>query len=72
MKALEFRAVLDEDNSLKVPPEIAAQIRGEGAVRVIVVVPDADEDRAWAQITAEEFLEGYAPGDAIYDELPTG
>jgi hypothetical protein len=71
MKALEFRAALEADDSLKVPPEIAAQIRGEGSVRVIVVVSDASEDRDWAQLTAQQFLDGYAPGDAIYDELPT-
>lgn len=32
----------------------------------------AAEDQDWAQLTAEQFLKGYASSDAIYDELPTG
>ncbi len=30
------------------------------------------EDQAWAHLTAEQFLKGYAKSDAIYDELSAG
>ena len=70
MKTLEFRASLNPDRTLTVPPELAAQLRPEQPVRVILLVSDADEDGAWARLTAEQFLTGYADGDAIYDELP--
>ena len=72
MKTLEFQATLGADRSLKVPIEIASQIPGQGCVRVIVIVPDDDEDQEWSQLTVQQFLDGYAPGDSIYDELPAG
>jgi hypothetical protein len=28
-------------------------------------------DQDWALLTAEQFLKGYAPSDAIYDDLPS-
>ena len=30
------------------------------------------EDQDWTRLAAEQFLRGYAPSDAIYDELSTG
>jgi hypothetical protein len=33
-------------------------------------MPESTEDHEWARLTAEQFLQGYADGDAIYDELP--
>ena len=69
MKALEFQACLSSDDTLKVPPNVADQIGREQSVRVILLVPDQTEDRDWAQLTAQQFLKGYAEGDAIYDKL---
>jgi len=38
-------------------------------VRVILLIPSNDgEDADWSRLTAEQFLKGYAPGDAIYDK----
>ncbi len=31
----------------------------------------AAEDQDWAHLTAKQFLKGYAPSDAIYDDLPS-
>jgi hypothetical protein len=72
MKALEFVAHLDPDRTLRVPAEVAAQIHEEQSVRVILLVPEIDEDREWNALAAEQFLNGYADSDAIYDDLPTG
>jgi hypothetical protein len=30
------------------------------------------EGQSWAMLTAEQFLAGYADGDAIYDQLQSG
>jgi hypothetical protein len=68
MKTLEFEARISADRTLTVPPELAAQIQEEQPVRVILLVPDSAEDREWARLTAEQFLDGYAAGDAIYDD----
>jgi len=72
MKTLEFEASLNPDDSLTVPAEVAAQLKQAQPLRVIVVVPEPDDDeREWSRLTAEQFLAGYDEGDAIYDELPT-
>jgi hypothetical protein len=72
MKALEFRARVSANKTLDVPAEIAEQTPPEQAVQVIVLIPEAPEDREWAHLTTERFLAGYAEGDAIYDHLPAG
>lgn len=71
MKALEFQARLNRNRTLTVPAEVARQIPQEHYVRVILLVsePDTEDDKDWARMTAEQFLKGYAEGDAIYDQL---
>ncbi len=64
---LEFESQPNADGTLPVPPEIAAQLRGVEAVRVIVVLP-ITSDGDWAKLTQEQFLKGYADSDAIYDQ----
>ena len=33
------------------------------------MIPDDSEDEQWAELTAEQFLAGYADTDAIYDDV---
>lgn len=70
MKTLEFRAQLNSDSTLTVPAELAAQLEAHEPVRVILLVPDAGDNQDWSRLTADQFLGGYADGDAIYDDLP--
>lgn len=72
MTALEFQATLGPEGTLTVPAEVARQVPRERPLRVIVLFSDQDEGREWERFTAEEFLKGYAEGDAIYDQLPAG
>lgn len=72
MKALEFETSLSPNNTLHVPPNLAAQIPKEKPVQVIVLFPepsDAAEERDWRSLTHEQFLKGYSEGDSIYDSL---
>jgi hypothetical protein len=69
VKALEFEARLGTDANLRVPEELAAQIPKEGAVRVIVLVPENSEDLDWRRLTQEQLLVGYSESDSIYDAL---
>jgi len=71
MKTLEFQARLNRNRTLTVPPEVARQVPQEQYIRVILLVPESDveDDKDWARMTAEQFLKGYAAGDAIYDKL---
>jgi len=69
MKALEFEARLDTADNLRVPENLAAQIPKEESVRVIVLVPESNEDEAWRQLAQREFLRGYSESDSIYDAI---
>ncbi len=69
MKALEFQASLNEDRTLNVPDDIAGSIPLGHTVRVFILMPQSDSDQEWEQHAALEFGQGYADGDAIYDEL---
>ncbi len=72
MKTLEFRASLNPDDTLTVPPDVAAQIGPAQPLRVVLLIPELDEDTDWVHLTADQFLKGYADSDAVYDELPAG
>ena len=74
MKAVEFETLLKSDGSLEVPTELAGQIPKDRRIQVIVLFPessDRDEaaEAAWQRVTQEQFLQGYAEGDSIYDSL---
>ncbi|MEX2304059.1 MAG: hypothetical protein WD733_24150 [Bryobacterales bacterium] len=74
MKAIEFQANLNADDSLGVPKEVASQLPREKKLQVIVLVPDTAEtdeadDSDWPAIAREQFLAGYSDGDSIYDSL---
>ncbi len=72
MKAIEFRSQLNADNSLAVPAALADDIPSQCPLRVLVLIPETDEDRQWESLTAFEFGQGYAESDAIYDDLSSG
>jgi hypothetical protein len=69
MKALEFKAKLSKDSSLKVPESVASCLPKDEAVQVILLVPDAGDDLDWRQLTRHQFLAGYDDGDNIYDAV---
>jgi hypothetical protein len=72
MKVLEFHATLNPGDTLTVPNEVAAQVPRDEPLRVLVLIPDGDDERDWERLTAEEFAKGYADSDAIYDQLSAG
>jgi hypothetical protein len=71
MKTFQFQAEI-ENGALLVPSEVAKQLPQHSPLRVIIMVNDEDdeeEERAWIRFGTEQFLEGYAESDAIYDDL---
>ncbi len=72
MKAIEFQAQVNPDQTLKVPASVMGTIPVGQAVRVLILVPDNDTDKEWEYLAAEAFGQGYADGDAIYDQLSAG
>ena len=67
MKVLEFQTQITSAGTLKLPPDIAAQIPGDDRVRVVLVFGDSSEDADWKRLTADRFLAGYSQGDDLYD-----
>lgn len=71
MKAYEFPAHITADGKLELPDAVLPRSLKNQAVRVIVLLDETEnssEQTAWADLTASQFLAGYSPVDAIYDE----
>ena len=71
MRAFEFVANTTREGIISLPPEVASQLDERQGIKVIVLIPD-DEEKAWTQFGMDEFAKGYAPSDAIYDDLRAG
>lgn len=69
MKAFEFQTTLTPNQTLDLPNEVKAQIVPGSTVRVILLLPGANEESAWAHLTVEQFFKGYAESDSIYDKF---
>jgi hypothetical protein len=69
MQQFEFQTILPADATVTVPPEIAAQVERDRPIRIVMLVPDPQEEREWSELTTRQFLDGYADEDAIYDGL---
>jgi len=66
MKSLELDAHLNPDSTLTVPADVAAQIRTDQALHVILAMPDSEEDGDWNRFAIEQFFAGDDPGDIVY------
>ncbi len=72
MKAVEFQSQVNSDQTLTIPASAMDAVPIGQTVRVLILVPENDDDREWEQLTAREFGRGYADTDALYDSLSTG
>ncbi len=69
MKAYEFPTKINRDGSIELPEGLKWVLPADQNVRVILLVDETtDEQTEWDQLTAEQFLAGYAEADAIYDQ----
>lgn len=70
MRALEFKSKI-KDNQILIPARLQSELntKRNKSVRVIVLVEDVDihDDLLFKQNTQNQFLEGYAESDSIYD-----
>jgi hypothetical protein len=69
MKAVEFQSQLNPDHTLTVPASAMGAIPIGRSVRVLVLIAETDTDLEWERLTAEDFGQGYAETDAVYDQL---
>jgi hypothetical protein len=77
MTALEFQASLSPDGTVRVPSEVAEQLKNVAEFRVLLLLPSEtetaeEEDEAWDRLTESEFFRGYAESDSIYDDIQPG
>ena len=60
---------ITKQGELTMPQHLVENFPHATKVRVIVLFPsDQSDDADWSRLTSEQFLNGYAPGDAIYDK----
>ena len=74
MKAYEFPATVTQEGKLELPKEssLTRSVPHGHDVRVIILVSEStvdEEQKAWSNLTAEQFLAGYSDADSIYDEI---
>jgi hypothetical protein len=72
MATWQFDSQVNPNQTLPIPPEVANQLAPNSTVHVLLMCGELNEDAEWRRLAAQQFLNGYAPGDAIYDDLPTG
>ncbi len=68
MQAIEFSTKIEGNHQIEVPPAFAKMLKEHQQVRIIILVED-NEESAWQNSVAEQFLQGYAQEDAQYDKL---
>ena len=72
MPTWQFDTQLNPNQTVTVPPDVAAQLSPDATVHVLLMAADQSQDADWLRLATEQFFQGYAPGDDIYDQLPTG
>jgi bifunctional DNA-binding transcriptional regulator/antitoxin component of YhaV-PrlF toxin-antitoxin module len=69
MQAYEFPTKIDRDGRIDVPDDLKSVLPVDRNVRVILLVDETtDEQTEWNQLSAGQFLAGYAEADSIYDQ----
>ena len=68
MKALEFKSKI-KNNQILIPLKVQSELKTNKDVRVIVLFDESDypDDLIFQDATTNQFLQGYAESDAIYD-----
>jgi hypothetical protein len=69
MKAIEFQSQLNSDQTLTIPASVRGAVPVGQTVRVLILVPEGEPAQEWETLAAEEFGQGYADTDAIYDQF---
>ena len=71
-KALEFHAQVGTDQTLRLPPEVAAEIPAGRSVRVLLLVDETDDEAAQEaacrRYALERFFEGEEEFDGLYEK----
>ncbi len=70
MKAYEFPIKVNAEGKLDIPSAITEILPSGQVVRMIILIREPEEDNeqaAWSDLAAEQFLAGYSEADAIYD-----
>ena len=69
MTTFEFDTVLENNQAIKLPPQIFDALKNEKEVRVIVI-PKSNlkgEGDAWTKLGAASFFKDYDDADSVYD-----
>jgi hypothetical protein len=70
MPTWQFENQLNQNQTVSVPPEVAAQLQPDETIHVVLVSGEATDEAHWKRLAAEQFRERYAPGDDEYRWVP--
>lgn len=57
------------DGTFQVPEDVAAHLKGVDCFRVVVLVPENEEEEAWNRLAESELFRQYGDSDSIYDDV---
>ncbi|RPI15634.1 MAG: hypothetical protein EHM58_13690 [Ignavibacteriae bacterium] len=69
MKAIEFPTKIRKDKNIVVPDKYKKELRENQKARVIILLETEKDERAWEELTTDQFFNGYLVKDAAYDKL---
>ena len=72
MRAYEYPVKVSPEGKLELPDALLKVLPPNQIVRVIILLNEHAGDLAdaeWSQLSAEQFLAGYADADAAYDNI---
>lgn len=69
MQAIEFSTEIKPNHTIEVPEAYAALLQAHQKVRIIILLEEDEEQGLWNKMTTEQFLEGFAEEDSVYDKL---
>ncbi|TAK34037.1 MAG: hypothetical protein EPO28_16605 [Saprospiraceae bacterium] len=67
MQAIKFSAQVKKNNTIQVPDKYAGLLKNRKQVNIIILFEE--EEKGWEQLTVQQFLDGYAEEDSLYDKL---
>jgi hypothetical protein len=72
MRAYEYPVKVSSEGKLELPDALLKVLPPNQIVRVIILMNEQADESAnaeWSQLSARQFLAGYAEADAAYDNI---
>jgi hypothetical protein len=69
MQAIEFSTKGSLDNVIKIPEKFSTIFKPNRKFKIIILFEEDSEEKEWELMTSQQFFDGYADEDSMYDKL---